>query len=389
MLKHALVAADEEGFMLKHALVAALVAIAGASLTQTIAIGAMGQTPHSAHRHAGFSESELPQFSALEPIDTHTHIYKSDPAYFAMLRKLHLHTLDIVDVSDNGDPERKDWAQETDDVFGVVGDSKGMVSACATFDPYRINQPDFTSVAIRQINESFDRGAIAVKIWKNIGMEVKDAKGSYLLPDDPRLEPIYRDIADHHKTVVAHVADPNTAWMPPNSNQPDADYFIDHPEWYMYKIPGSPSKESILKARDHVLAMNPDLRLIGAHLGSMESDLGEVAQHLDRYPNFAVDLAGRMSYLRAAPRAQAVAFITRYQDRLIYGTDDTIYPQADVEKTVADFEASYTADWRFLATGAMQDNRGHRIEGLSLPAGILRKLYHDNAVRWFPGISDK
>jgi predicted TIM-barrel fold metal-dependent hydrolase len=375
--------------MLKHGLIAALVAIAGAGLAQAISTEAFGQAPNAAARDAGFSESELRQFSALEPIDTHTHIYKSDPAYFAMLRKLHMHTLDIVDVSDNGDPERKDWAKETDDVFRVVGDSKGMVSACATFDPYRIDRPDFTAVAIRQINESFNRGAIAVKIWKNIGMEVKDAKGSYLLPDDPRLEPIYRDIADHHKTVVAHVADPDTAWMPPHSNQPDADYFIDHPEWYMYKIPGSPSKESILKARDHVLEMNPDLRLVGAHLGSMESDLDQAAQHLDRYLNLAVDLAGRMSYLMTTPRARAIAFITRYQDRLIYGTDDTIYPQADVKKTVAHFEASYAADWRFLATSAMRDDRGHRIEGLSLPAGILRKLYHDNAVRWLPGISDK
>ena len=197
--------------MLKHGLIAALVAIAGASLAQAISTEAFGQAPNAAARDAGFSESELRQFSALEPIDTHTHLYKSDPAYFAMLRKLHMHTLDIVDVSDNGDPERKDWAKETDDVFRVVGDSKGMVSACATFDPYRIDRPDFTAVAIRQINESFNRGAIAVKIWKNIGMEVKDAKGSYLLPDDPRLEPIYRDIADHHKTVVAHVADPDTA----------------------------------------------------------------------------------------------------------------------------------------------------------------------------------
>jgi predicted TIM-barrel fold metal-dependent hydrolase len=375
--------------MFKHELIAALIAITGVGLAQAIATGAIGQTPDLAPRNSGFSESELHQFSALEPIDTHTHIYKSDPAYFAMLRKLHLHTLDIVDVSDNGDPERKDWAKETDDVFGVVRNSKGMVSACATFDPYRIDQPDFTAVAIRQINESFDQGAIAVKIWKNIGMEVKDAKGNYLLPDDPRLEPIYRDIADHNKTVVAHVADPNTAWMPPNSNEPDSDYFIDHPEWYMYEIPGSPSKEAILRARDHVLEMNPDLRLIGAHLGSMESDLDKVAQNLDRYPNFAVDLAGRISYLKIAPRAQAIAFITKYQDRLIYGTDDTIYPQADVVKTVVHFEASYAADWRFLATDEMRDYRGHPIEGLSLPPEILHKIYHDDAVRWLPGIFGK
>jgi predicted TIM-barrel fold metal-dependent hydrolase len=372
--------------MLRCRLVAVLIAVSAGSLAHSVA---KAQAPASGHRNAGFSESELRRFSGLEPIDTHTHIYKSNPAYFAMLRKLHMHTLDIVDVSDNGDPERRDWAKETEDVFGVVRDSKGMVAACATFDPYRIDQPDFIAVAIGQINESFERGAIAVKLWKNVGMEVKDSRGKYVLPDDPRLEPIYKDIAAHHKTLVAHVADPNTAWMPLNSNMPDADYFIDHPQWHMYKIPGSPSKEAILHARDHVLAMNTDLRLIGAHLGSMEGDLKDVAEHLDRYPNFAVDLAGRMSYLMAAPRAEAIAFITKYQDRLIYGTDDTIYPQEDVQKTVAHFEASYAADWRFLATDTMRKDHGHPIEGLLLDEGILRKIYHDNAVRWLPGIVEK
>jgi len=29
------------------------------------------------------------------------------------------------------------------------------------------------------------------------------------------------------------------------------------------------------------------------------------------------------------------------------------------------------------------------VPGIALPMPILRKLYHDNAVRWFPGITGK
>lgn len=335
---------------------------------------------------SGFSNDELRQFTALEPIDTHTHIYKNDPAFVGMLKKLHLHILDIEVAVDNGDTERLSLAQETKDAWAVVHASEGHAALCATFDPYTFNQPGFAKAAILEINQQFRQGAIAIKLWKNIGMEIKDTSGNYILPNNPALEPIYEDIALHHKTLIMHIADPDVAWEPPNPAAPNYQYFKQHPEWYMYKIPHSPSKEQILLARDHVLEANPHLRVVGAHIGSMESNFDQVAQHLDRYPNFAVDLAARLDYLMRRPRTEMIAFITKYQDRLIYGTDDGLYPEADVQRSVTRLEESYARDWRYLATNDSFDYRGIKVQGLALPQPILRKLYHDNAVRWFPGI---
>lgn len=333
-----------------------------------------------------FSYRELAQFKALEPIDAHTHIYKSDPAYFAMLEKLHVHILDIVILVDNDVPERRDLSRENKDVLGVVEGSDGNAAMCTTFDAYQFNQPDFAAGAIRQVDRGFQDGAVAAKIWKNIGMEIKDVHGNFVMPDDPSLEPVYRDIVAHHKTLISHVADTDTAWAVPNPAAWDHRYFASHPEWSMYSTPHAPSKEHLLRARDHVLEMNPDLKMVGAHLGSMEGNLGELAQHLDRYPNFAVDLSGRMRYFMAQPRSDMIAFFTRYQDRLIYGTDDTLYAEDDSPRMVGVFEASYARHWRFLATSDVLKFGGHEIQGLSLPEPILRKIYHDNAVRWFPDI---
>lgn len=332
-----------------------------------------------------FSQKELQEFSSLEPVDTHTHIYKDDPTYTSMLRELHLHILDIVDVSDNGDPERKNLDKEERDVFAVAAHNHGHAAVCTSFDPFRINEPHFSSAAIARLNESFRRGAIAVKLWKNVGMEIRDTHGKYVLPDQAVLEPVYKYIATQHKTLLTHVADPDTAWSP-LGNQPDADYYSEHPEWYMDDIQGAPTKAEILQARDHVLAENPNLRVVGAHLGSMESNLNTVAQHLDDYPNFAVDLAGRIPYLTALPREVVVAFITKYQDRILYGTDDTIYPQDDVNRAVAQMESSYARDWRYFATRETLTYRHRTVEGIGLPGNILRRIYHDNAVHWFPGI---
>jgi predicted TIM-barrel fold metal-dependent hydrolase len=334
-----------------------------------------------------FTDRELREFTALDPIDTHTHVFRSNPAFYAMLNRLNIHIIDILVVDDQAQsPITKDLSTESKAAWKFVHGSDGRAVLCTSFDPYKLSERGFAAKSIRGINREFSQGAIAVKIWKNIGEEIKDGNGNYILPDNPVFEPIYKDIAAHHKTLIAHVADPNSAWAPPNPDSPDYRYFINSPEWYMYSKPHPASKEQILQARDHILEQNPDLRVVGAHLGSMEDDFHQLAQHLDRYPNFAVDLAARMPYVMMQPRADIIAFIMKYQDRLIYGTDHGFSAGDNVQRTLSEWEESYAQDWRFFATDDTLDYRGHAVQGLALPYPVLRKLYHDNAVQWFPGI---
>ena len=372
-----------------HRWIAVGLVTAGVVLLVITPIGSRPAAVYAQQRAAvntGFTDSELQQFAALNPIDTHTHIYTYDALYVAMLEKLHMHTIDIADVDDRGLPARRDLAKENEIIFDLVHNSSGHVFACTSFDPYRISDPSFAKTAIRTLNENFAEGAIAVKEWKNVGMEVKNAKGAYILPDDPALEPIYRDIAAHHRTLITHIADLSSAWMPPDPNASDQSYYREHPEWFMYNFPGAPSKQQILDARNHILAENPNLRMVGAHFGSMETDFKQLAATLDKYPNFAVDVASRLNYLERLPREEAIAFVTKYQDRLIYGTDNTIYPGGDMQRQVQSEEAGYARDWRYLATDKVSSSRGRQVQGLALPDSILRKLYHDNAVRWFSGL---
>ena len=339
-------------------------------------------TPH----YHPFSDQELSQFTALNPIDTHTHFFQSNSAIYAMLDRLNLHVVDIL-VMDDTNPNMNNVSMESQAAWRFIHGSNGRASLCTTFDPYKFNQPGFAAAAIHQINQAFAEGAIAVKIWKNIGMEIKDAKGNYILPDNPVFEPIYKDIAAHNKTLIAHLAEPSSSWEPPNPASPDYNYYKNNPQWYMYAQSHPASKEQILQARDHLVAENPNLRVVGAHLGSLEANFNQLGQDFDHYPNFAVDLAARMPYIMLQPRADMIAFITKYQDRLIYGTDNELEPgKKESSEQVEIWEDGYAKDWRFLATNDTVDYRGHKIQGLNLPQAILRKLYHDNAVHWFPGI---
>jgi predicted TIM-barrel fold metal-dependent hydrolase len=217
-------------------------------------------------------------------------------------------------------------------------------------------------------------------------MQIQKKNGAYLMPDDPVFSPIYKDIAAHHRTVVAHLAEPTSAWLPPDPKSPDYDYYQTHPEEYAYAHPKWPSKEAILAARDHLLQQNPNLKVVGAHLGSMELSVDEIAKRFDRYPNFAVDTAARAPYLMLQPREKVRAFLIKYQTRVLYATDLDMLPEANTAKKLAAWKANYEQDWKYFSTSETFDYMGHKVTGLALPEPVLRNLYHDNAVQWFPGI---
>jgi predicted TIM-barrel fold metal-dependent hydrolase len=323
----------------------------------------------------------------LHPIDAHAHVLQSDPALTGMLERWNLHIVDILVVNDK-DPGRGSLDRQRAAALAFIHSAHGHASLCTTFDPFRLSQPDFLKTAIDQLNQDFDNGAIAVKVWKNVGMELKDSSGHYIMVDDPRLQPILQDIAAHNKTLIAHQAEPDVAWIP-DSKAIDNSYYVEHPEWNMSKIAGAPSKAVVIASRDHLLAKNPSLRVIGAHLGSMESNVDLVAQRLDRYPNFAVDTAARVPHLTMQPRAKVRAFLIKYQDRVLYGTDTDIIRRSDVKSSIAEWEKQLAADWRYFSTADTFNYEGHMVKGLQLPLSVLRKLYHDNAVHWIPGLADE
>jgi len=340
----------------------------------------------TASQHSGTEiEANLHALAALEPVDTHTHVAKGDRGFYAMLDGLHMHILDILVVDDH-DPYRKHLTPQREDAQKAIEASRGHMRLCTTFDPFQFNNADFAASAIQGLDQDFANGAIAVKIWKNIGMELKDKNGRYVLADNPALEPIYRDIQRHNRTLVAHQAEPDEAWQAPNPNGLDYSYYKENPTWYMHDKPEAPTKQQILDARDHLLELNPKLRVVGAHLGSMEDNLDGLGQRLDRYPNFAVDTAARVVHLVVMPSDKVRAFILKYQDRIVYGTDLEFRKDQASENAVKEWEDQYAQDWRYFSTRDTFEYDGHKTQGLGLPPEVLRKLYHANAAHWFPGI---
>lgn len=339
-------------------------------------------------RMAELNANILATFASLEPVDAHTHIFRSSPDFKALLARLHVQVLDILYVDDT-DSYLRSLDMQRNDAWNFAGSDREHTRLCTTFDPFAVKNPASAKAAVAALNQDFARGAVAAKIWKNVGMEIKDESGKYVLPDDPRFEEIYRDLEAQHKTLIIHAADPDEAWGIVSPWGFVSKYYDANPQWNMKNKPGAPSKQEILDAVGRILVRHPQLRVIGAHFGSLEDHLDQLAPMLDRYPNFAVDTAARFRRLVFQPNNQVRKFILKYQDRILYGTDLHNFPDRSEGSDPSVWERQYVLDWRYLASSDGFDYQGHRSQGLDLSREVLRKIYHENAIRWIPGLEDR
>ncbi len=195
----------------------------------------------------------------FERVDTHVHIHRAAPAVVSALKATRWHGLDIV-VCPASSGETFDLEEKLDATMKVSRASGGTLVWASTFDARGFATAAFAERTIDRLRRSFDDRAVGVKIWKNIGMAIKAKSGAYLLPDDPALLPIYEAIQRADRALIAHMAEPDGAWLPLDANNPEIQYYSYNRQWHMYGKANAPVKESILKARDRVLALSQAAR---------------------------------------------------------------------------------------------------------------------------------
>lgn len=263
-------------------------------------------------------------------------------------------------------------------------------SYLTTFSMEKFEDQGWQEEVIRLLEKDFEEGAIGVKVWKDIGMTFRDSLGNFIMIDDPRFDPILQYIADHNKTLVAHIGEPRNCWLPLDSMTVNSDrnYYRNHPEYHMYTHPDYPSYEAQIEARDNMLANHPKLRVVGAHLGSLEWSVDELARRLEKYPNFAVDMAARVCHFQVQETAEVRNFIMKYQNRLMYATDFGIRDDSDFEGLVSELSQEWKDDWKYFSTEEKMSNHKipHDYMGLGFDKEILRKIYYDNVFQWFPEV---
>lgn len=326
----------------------------------------------------------LEDFSRVKKFDVHIHINTPQTTFIKLAEKDNFRFLDIVDDRPFGIPRAK---QEEIAVQHLRNYPKQMAFA-TTFSVAGWGNPNWSLSTLDSLKQSFKHGAKAVKIWKNIGMDLRDKNGKFVMVDDPRLDPILDYLEQQHIPLIGHNGEPKDCWLPLDQMTFSADYYGSHPEYHMYLHPEYPSYMDQINARDNMLKKHPKLAFIGAHLGSLEWSLDELAKRLDSYPNMRVDLS-RMSNLQlhALQNWQKTHdFFLKYQERLVYGTDQAINPATDLAKLEQQVEGTWLRDWKFFVTNDTQSLKGFgELKGLKLPKAVIDKIYYSNAVNWLSG----
>ena len=327
-------------------------------------------------------------FQSVKKVDAHMHL-RTDRTIFeeqALNDNFSLITL-VVDHGDSTEIE-----DQLKNSLLAVKKYPGRVFYAPTFyfDTAGWEKEDWSSRVIEQLQRSISKGAISVKFWKNIGMTVKDRNGKFIMVDNPKLDPIIDFIVKNNLPLTGHLGEPKDCWLPLNEMtvKTDSSYFAANPKYHMFLHPEYPSYEAQVEARDRMLERHPELQFIGAHLGSLEWSVDELAKRLDRFPNMVVDLAERIvhfQYQSVKDYKKVRNFCIKYQDRILYGTDIIDNGSRKPDEMTAHIHNTWSTDWRYFTTNEEMTTEAFngKFRALYLPKEVVNKIFLENANKWY------
>jgi predicted TIM-barrel fold metal-dependent hydrolase len=247
----------------------------------------------------------------------------------------------------------------------------------ANVDFEKISEPGFGENAARQLEADVKNGARGLKVFKGLGMFTKDKDGKRVRTDDPRIDPVWAKCGELGIPVLIHTGEPVAFWEPmdrfnerwlelkqfPNRRRSSSEFA---------------SFEETMAEQHNVFRRHPKTIFINAHLGWLGHDLGRLGRLMDELPNMYTEIGAVLHELGRQPRA-AREFLTRYQDRVMFGKDSWA-----PEEYHTYFRTLETADEYFPYY--RKRHAFWSLYGLDLPDDVLKKIYYKNALRIIPGI---
>ncbi|MCD6291366.1 MAG: amidohydrolase family protein [Anaerolineae bacterium] len=310
-------------------------------------------------------------------VDAHNHL----PVWDERMRGVDLNDLvrmmdylnvaTIVNLSGGTGDRLKESVEKLDAAY------PGRFVTFCNVDWAGLGEPGWTDKAVARLEADVKAGARGLKIFKRLGLQVRDVDGRLVMPDDSRIADLWKKAAELGIPVLIHTADPVAFFRPLDRFNERWDELHGHPDWHFYG-PEFPSFQELIESLYRLIEAHPNTTFITAHVGCHAENLGFVSQMMDRYPNFYTDISARIAELGRAPYS-ARAWFLKYADRILFGTD--LRPSAPMYQV--HFRFLETADEYFdYAPGAPIPPQGRwRIYGVYLPDEVLRKVYGENATR--------
>ncbi|MGH2631754.1 MAG: amidohydrolase family protein [Actinomycetota bacterium] len=237
-----------------------------------------------------------------------------------------------------------------------------------------------------QLERCVREGARGLKVWKQLGLRIRDERGDLLLPDDPRLDAVWEAAATLGIPVTIHVADPVAFFEPLDETNERLEELLANPDWYFGDRAVFPPFDRIIRSFETLVANHPSTIFIGAHVACFAEDLAWVSRMLGTYPNLYADIAARLPELGRQPRAARRLFL-EHPNQILFGTD--LFPPAR-EIYEIHFRFLETDDEHFAYSVDDPPPEGRwAISGLDLPDEVLRTVSAENARRLIAGLTQQ
>ena len=189
------------------------------------------------------------------------------------------------------------------------------------FDYTGYDKPGFAASAVEELERCHRMGAKGVGELGDKGLGElysRPVQGIGMHLDDPRMKPLLAKCAELNMPINIHVADP--IWMYEKMDSTN-DGLMNALEWRI-----DMSKPGILGLRNlsiHLKIPCKEIRkpLLSPVIMPISCTTWDNWDDLfDNYPNLYADISARYAETATIPRYMK-AFIEKYQDRLLYGTD--------------------------------------------------------------------
>ena len=119
--------------------------------------------------------SRAPEFSTFPKVDAHVHLETSDDSFVEIIQENNMKMFTLV--------TRSVPQAEIDTEFKYARDlhvkHPDAIGFATTFTMDGFGEPGWEEKTINWLRKSFDEGAIALKLWKDIGMTFRDADSSF------------------------------------------------------------------------------------------------------------------------------------------------------------------------------------------------------------------
>ncbi|RIK20825.1 MAG: amidohydrolase [Anaerolineae bacterium] len=320
---------------------------------------------------------ERPRFPV---IDAHNHL--AEPFGGGWDKRPVAELLDALDAAgvvayvdlDGGWGE--DLLQRHLDLFKTAAPERFQIFGGVDWSQWPAHGDRFGEWAAQRLRLQAGWGAQGLKIWKPLGLHVRDQHDRLVAVDDPRLDPIWTAAGELGLPVLAHVADPVAFFDPLTPENERWEELHAHPDW-QFPSPPFPPFLTIVEGLAAVVARHPATTFIGAHVGCYAENLGWVGDLLRRCSNFYIDISARVGELARQPYT-ARRFFIEFADRILFGSD--FGPWLDGYQSYYRFLETDDEYFSYVPSDPPPQGRWYAY-GLYLPDDVLRRVYHLNALR--------